>query len=41
LAAKDRHLVAKHEIWFKLDLLGGATLGAKDAEQSTKRHVEE
>jgi hypothetical protein len=40
LAAKDRHLVAKHEI-FKLDLLGGATLVAKDAEQSTKRHVEE
>jgi hypothetical protein len=30
----------KHEI-LKLDLLGGAILGAKDAEQSTKHHVEE
>jgi hypothetical protein len=40
LAAKDRHLVANHEI-LKLDLLGGAILGAKDAEQSTTRPVEE
>jgi hypothetical protein len=38
LAAKHRHLVAKHEI-LKLDLLGGAILGAKAAEQSTKHHI--
>ena len=40
LAAKDRYLVAKHEI-LKLDLPGGAIPGGKDAEQSTKHHVEE
>ncbi|WP_165849409.1 hypothetical protein [Candidatus Cryosericum septentrionale] len=40
LAAKDRHLVAKHEI-LKLDLRVGAILGGEDAEQSTKHHIEE
>jgi hypothetical protein len=40
LAAKDRHLVAQHEI-LKLGLLGGASLGVKDAEPSTKHHIQE
>jgi hypothetical protein len=40
LAAKDRYLVAKHEI-LNLNLLDGAIPRGNHAEQSTKHHIEE